>query len=394
MPRLIDQRWEGDPGALGGRRGRASFRYQAFVPDPIATWNPAVSFQTADLAGAAEQAVRDLNERPGSTGLEAIAPLLLRSEAVASSRIEGYQVSTLNLARALVDHRAARGAARVVAANVGAMEKAIDVGSRSAPIRVADLEAIHATLMAGDAHANPGRLRTVQNWLGGRLNSPLDAAFVPPPPDLVGPLVRDLVAFLAREDLPPVAHAAIAHAQFETIHPFVDGNGRVGRCLIHAVLRRAGIARRFVPPVSIVLAGRPDAYVAGLVHFREGRVVQWIESFADACTLAAEQALMLADAVVALQASWVERAGRPRTGSAAAKLIGLLPAQPIVSAPSIRAAIGTSHQRALAALKALAEAGVVKQISAGAYDRQFAATELFDLVTEYEERIAGRSRPS
>lgn len=394
MSRLVEQRWEGSPGAPGGRRGRASFTYQAFVPGSISRLDPFVPFQTAAAAAEAERAIRDLNSRSSSGSLEAIGPLLLRSEAVASSRIEGYQVSTLNLARALVDPRAARGAARTVAANVSAMEEAIARADDPAPIRVADIEAIHRTLMTREPNARPGRVRDVQNWLGGRLDSPLGAEFVPPPPAEVPGLLEDLAAFLERDDLPAVAQAAIGHAQFETIHPFVDGNGRVGRCLIHIVLRRTGLAPRFVPPVSIVMAARPTSYVAGLIDFREGRIPEWVESFARACHLAADHASRLADGVAALQEEWDARAGRPRAGSAAAKLIALLPAQPIVSAPTIRAAIGTSQQRALFALKALAEAGVVRQISEGSYDRQFAATELFDLVASYEERITGlSSRP-
>lgn len=118
-----------------------------------------------------------------------------------------------------------------------------------------------------------------------------------------------------------------------------------------------------------------------------------MESFANACAEAARQALVLADDVVGLQREWTDRAGRPRAGSAAARLIALLPAQPIMSAPMVRGAIGTSQQQALVALKRLAEAGVVRQISQGTYDRQFAATELFDLVTDYEERVAGRAAP-
>lgn len=392
MPRLVDRRWEGNPGAPGGRRARASFTYQAFIPDAIAALEPAVPFQTTAAAADAERAIRDLNERASASGLEAIGPLLLRSEAVASSRIEGYQVSTLNLARALVDPRAARGSARTVAANVRAMEEAITRADDPSPIRVADIQAIQATLMRQVPEAMPGRLREVQNWLGGRLDSPLGAEFVPPPPDEVEPLLEDLVAFLERDDIPPVALAAMAHAQFETIHPFIDGNGRVGRCLVHVVLRRTGVAARFVPPVSIVLAARPTSYVAGLVDFREGRIAEWITSFADACRDAAVHAAALADQVVGLQREWIERAGHPRAGSAAAKLIALLPAQPIVSAPTIRAALGISQQQVLVGLKALADAGVVRQISQGRYDRQFAATEVLDLVTAYEERIAGRSR--
>ena len=132
--------------------------------------------------------------------------------------------------------------------------------------------------------------------------------------------------------------------------------------------------------------------MGGLVDFREGRIGDWVASFADACASAAVHAADLADEIAALQGDWTRRAGRPRAGSAAARLIALLPAQPIVSAPTVRAAIGTSQQRALAGLKALADAGVVRQISQGSYDRQFAATELFDLVTTYEARIAGRAR--
>ena len=394
MPRLVERRWEGNPGAPGGRRTRASFTYHAFVPDPIAVFDPAVPFQTATAAADAGRAIRELNDRASTGGLEAIGPLLLRSEAVASSRIEGYQVSTLNLARALVDPRAARGSARTVAANVSAMEEATARADDPSPIRVADIEAIHRTLMAQEPDATPGRVRQEQNWLGGRLDSPLDADFVPPPEDEVMGLLEDLAAFLERNDLPPVAQAAIAHAQFETIHPFIDGNGRVGRCLIHIVLRRTGIAPRFVPPVSIVMAAHPTSYLAGLTDFREGRVADWVESFADACRVAAVHAAALADEVIALQQEWTRRAGRPRAGSAAAKLIALLPAQPILSAPTIRASIGTSQQQALAGLKALAEAHVVRQISEGGYDRQFAATELFDLVTAYEERVARRPRAS
>ena len=394
MPRLVERRWEGNPGVPGGRRARASFAYHAFVPDKIFDLAPTVPFQTAAAATDAERAIRELNARANVGGLEAIGPLLLRSEAVASSRIEGYQVSTLNLAKALVDPRAARGSARTVAANVSAMEEAIARADDPSPIRVGDIEAIHRTLMAPDPRATPGRIREVQNWLGGRLDSPLGAEFVPPSEDQLVSLLEDLAAFLERDDLPPVAQAAIAHAQFETIHPFIDGNGRVGRCLIHVVLRRRGVAPRFVPPVSIVMAARPTSYVAGLIDFREGRIAAWVESFANACHEAADHAAALADEMAALQREWMQRAARPRAGSAAAKLIALLPAQPIVSAPTIRAAIGTSQQQALQGLKALEAAGVLRQISEGSYDRQFAAPELFDLVTEYEERIAGRPRGS
>jgi Fic family protein len=276
-----------------------------------------------------------------------------------------------------------------VAANVVAMEEAIALGEAERSLVGDDIRAIHRTLMAGEpGRVTPGEFRREQNWIGGRLDSPRDARFIPPPAEEIEGLMGDLVAFVNRDDLPGVAQAAIAHAQFETIHPFLDGNGRVGRCLIHVVLRRRGVAPRFVPPVSVVLAARPNQYIAGLVGFREGRISEWCTSFAGACSRASQVSSMLAREIATLGTDWYERAGRPRRDSAAARIITALPAQPITSAATIRAAIGASHQRALDGLKVLAEAGVVRQITEGGYDRQFAADDLFALLEEYEQRVA------
>ena len=125
-------------------------------------------------------------------------------------------------------------------------------------------------------------VRTEQNWIGGRGSSPRDAVFIPPPPDRVPALLHDLIAFVNLDDLPAVAQAAVAHAQFETIHPFGDGNGRAGRCLIHVILRRRGVSPRLTPPISVVLATNAKDYIAGLTDFREGRADDWIGGFADA----------------------------------------------------------------------------------------------------------------
>ena len=395
VPRLVTRRWPGDPGAAGGRRARVSFTYEAFVPDPVALLNPEISFETAEAIERAQQAVGQLNEDDVVSGLEAVGPLLLRSEAIASSKIEGYELSQRNLARALIDPRSARGTAKSVAANVVAMERAISRADDPEQMTAADLLAIHATLMEGEPdRVTPGAFRGEQNWIGGRLNSPRDARFIPPPEDEVESLIEDLMRFLAETDLPPVAAAAIAHAQFETIHPFLDGNGRVGRCLIHIVLRRSGIAPHFVPPVSTVLAARPEQYVDGLVAFREGRIATWCASFAGAVEAAARGSSELAAQIRSKQTEWRTRAGSPRRDSAAARIIGVLPAQPIVSAATVRAAIESSHQRASDGLKALAEAGVLRQISEGGYDRQYAADELFELIEVFEEGVAAPQPPS
>src|SRR5207245_4929564 len=119
------------------------------------------------------------------------------------------------------------------------------------------------------------------------------AAFVPPPPELVAELLADLCSFCNEDSLPAVAQAALAHAQFETIHPFVDGNGRTGRVLIHLVLRRRGLATRVLPPVSLILATLASDYIKRLTGFRHigsptsraalAGVNGWVASFAAAC---------------------------------------------------------------------------------------------------------------
>lgn len=374
---------------MGGRTARASFTYRAFVPDRISALQPAVDFDTAQVIEAATRSIEALNDSDTVGGLEAVGPLLLRSEAIASSRIEGFDLSQRNLARALVDPRAARGTARVVADNVRAMEAAIDLGASARALDLPSVLTIHEALMAdAPSRIGPGRLRHEQNWIGGRLQSPRDARFIPPPEELVEDLMSDLVAFLARSDLPAVAQAAIAHAQFETIHPFLDGNGRVGRCLIHVILRRRGIVTAFVPPISIALAARPALYVDGLTTYRDGGIGPWCASFAEATERAAVMSTRLATDIGELLESWRERAGRPRRGSAAARILVALPAFPIVSAGTARDAIGLRHQRALEGLKVLADHHVIRQISSGRYDRQYAADELLELIEAFEDRLS------
>jgi Fic family protein len=395
MAHIVTLRWEGNPSGYGGRRSRASFSYEAFIPDPIAQLAVVLPGDTALAVSLAESEIRALNSGPTTGGLEAVGPLLLRTESVASSRIEGLELSQRNLARALFDPSAAKGTAKSVAGNVRAMEEAIRIGSMDQPFAVADITAIHRTLLAGTDQAEiAGNLRTVQNWVGGRLNSPIDAEYVPPPPENVPGLLEDLVAFVNREDLPAVVQAAIVHAQFETIHPFNDGNGRVGRCLIHVVLRRRGLAPTFVPPVSVVLATNANAYVRGLVAYREGEIAAWCSSFSYACRSAAEESGALAARIAGLIEEWRGRAGSPRKGSAGSKLIELLPSQPIVSVATAHASIGGSAEAVRLALNSLEERGIVRQITAGRYARAWAADELFDILNEYEHSLAAPTRTS
>src|SRR6266550_8858360 len=292
--------WTPDLTAFGGRRSRRKFYYDAFVPPLIADLDLPLDAEVAGVVTEAEVAVRALNaESPRLGSLEVLGRQLLRAEAVASSRIEGLEMSHGRLARAAVDPEHADATARAVLGNLRAMERAIEIGSAARALTVPRLLELHRELFRDTPDAQrAGRVREAQNWLGGREDSPLGAEFIPPPEDQVDRLLRDLCKFVDRDDVPAVAQAGVAHAQFETIHPFFDGNGRIGRCLIHIVLRRRGVAPRYVPPISLVLATNQKAYIEGLTAYRAFTTQglnDWVATFAQATRTAGVQAARFAE---------------------------------------------------------------------------------------------------
>jgi Fic family protein len=363
----------------------------AFVPDSIAELQLALPSNVAAAVSVAERAIDALNrDPPRLASLEVLARRLLRAESVASSRIEGLVLSQRRLARAEAEEPDARDeTARSVLGNVVAMEHAVALGAGAKPLRLRDVLEIHRQLMLATTTPQiAGELRERQNWIGGNAYNPGRADFVPPPPERVKDLMDDLVAFMNRTDLPPVVQAAIAHAQFETIHPFADGNGRVGRALIHVVLRRRGLAPRYVPPVSLVLAADAKAYVGGLTAFREDRPADWLLLFAQAIERAAAKASELALRLAELQEKWRERAGRPRSHSSAEALIVELPAHPIVTVATAQKFLGRSKQAVNEAIAVLAEKGVLHPITLAKRNRAWEAPDLFDLVNDVERELA------
>jgi len=354
------------------------------VPDPVGNLQVLLPGDAVLEVSLAEAEIRALSSRPKTEGFEAIGSLLLRAESIASSRIEGIELSQRSFALALLEQEAS-DTAKSVMGNVRAMQETLQLGSSGRQLTVADITNIHRSLLLGtDQSEIAGHVRTVQNWIGGRLNSPLDAEFVPPSPAEVPTLLDDLVAFVNREDLPAVVQAAIAHAQFETIHPFSDGNGRVGRCLIHVVLRRRGLAPTLIPPVSVVLANNTKAYIRGLTNYRQGAIAAWCSTFSIACRAASQKSDTLASQIATLVRDWRSRARSPRRGSAGSKLIELLAREPIVSVSTAQAAIGGSTEAVRLALNSFTDRGIVRQITAGRYARAWAADELFETLDDYE----------
>jgi len=387
VPELVDRIWEG--GGYGARRDRMPFRYQAFVPDPVGEADHALTGRAAEAVATATAAITALQQVTAGHDLEAIAAPLLRAEALGSSFIEGLRASNKRVALAAYEPIAADGVARAVLGNVRAMERAIEVGSSQRALTVGDLIEIHHTLLEGTAEERyAGIVRTDQNWIGGRGLSPADASFIPPPEDEVPRLLDDLVALANRDDLPAVAQAAVAHAQFETIHPFGDGNGRSGRCLIHVVLRRRGVTPLVVPPVSVVLATNARRYIAGLNDFRDAHHDDWIGVFADALTAAAEATIRLTTRIDDLLAELIERAGSPRTDSVARRIILGLPAQAVVSAETAAERYAVTPTASRAALNRLQATGVLIPTRVGRRrNREWISDELFEVLDAFEHEI-------
>jgi len=387
------------------RRDRAAGRYEAYVPDPLVgrpfTLDGDVA---ADVADATSAITRLDLEAAALTNTESLARLLLRAESVASSQIEGLRVSPQRLLRA--DMARADGldvndeTASEVLANVDAMAYAVH--EDSGPITVERIIEVHRRLLVHTHKARyAGVIRTEQNWIGGSDFNPLQAAFVPPPPQEVRGLLDDLAAFCNADHLPAVAQAAIAHAQFETIHPFADGNGRTGRALIYMVLKRRGHVTRVTPPISLTLATRSRDYVRGLDATRcvgspasptaNEAMNRWIAFFAAACTRAVADAESFERRVQQLQQDWQARLGNVRSDSSVIALLRRLPEMPLLTANSATEALGRTFSAVNRAIETLVDAKILTPVKVNQRNRVFEARELVDAFTALERQLASPS---
>jgi len=386
------------------RSARRGCDFEAYLPDSLAGRRISLSGEAAAEVADAERAVERLNrEASGLADPEAVARLLMRAEAVASSRIEGLEVGGRRLLKAQLARGLGEDASDVTATevlnNIEAMRWAVESLSTASAVTVENLLGIHERLLTGTSlEEHGGKVRNQQNWIGGSSYNPCSAAFVPPPCEYVCELLQDLCRFCNDDSLPTIAQAALAHAQFETIHPFIDGNGRTGRALIHVILRRRGLAPGVVPPVSLVLATWSRDYVDGLTATRyvaeptsdeaaEG-LNYWVALFAAATQRAVTDAEMYEQRVAEVQDTWRNRLGRVRANSAVDRLVNALPGAPIITVQSGAALIDRSEQAVNEAIPRLERAGVLKQANLGRRNRAFEATDLINAFTDLERQLA------
>jgi Fic family protein len=378
--------WGPDFASGSGRRAKAQ-RYKAFIPGEIAELEPRLDGSTAALCERAGAAVAKLNVGDSElVSLEGLGRQLLRSEALASSQIEGLSISHRKLAEAELEGRDGQHQAQEIVGAIRGMELAMEIGARAGSLRLDDIAAIHAALATvPPLDRIAGQLREETSWIGG--SSPPTAEYVGPPHTYVKPLLADLCQFMNRDDVPAVAQAAIAHAQFETIHPFGDGNGRVGRCLIHVLFRRRDLAPRYVPPISLVLGANKDAYIAGLEGFRAGEEEDWIVQFARAGELAAERASDFSSQVIALQERWREQLGTVRRDAAVLPLIEILPKYPVITAAVAEQEIHRSRPATIAGLARLEDIKALTRHRNQKLGDSWEAKQLFRLLERFEEAV-------
>jgi len=397
MPaRRISLTWQHNPTLYAPARYRKACGYEAHIPAPLAELQFALGPSVSGVVSDAENAIRTLNAS-AQPALAPLARLLLRTESIASSKVEGLQMSVRELARAEAKVETGQKVgptALEVLANIDAMQLAVDTATHADVFTVEQITAIHARLMTGATNAAriAGKIRDIQNWIGGNDHNPCGADFVPPPPEYVDPLLEDLCAAINDEMLPPLVQAALVHAQFETIHPFEDGNGRTGRALVQVVLRRRGLAPDYVPPISVVLANAKDRYIEGLTSFREDRIEEWVEHFAAAAASAAKLAEAYLQSVRALVDEWRVRlkasVAAPRADAAAWAVLDVLPAHPVVTAPVAAAATGRGKAPVYDAIRQLVTAGVLIPLSTSHRNRSWEALGLLDLLADLEDERA------
>lgn len=382
--------WVRSGDEVGSRRALTQARgeYHAAVPAFIANLPVSLSSATIALADDASQELSRFDAEAGTIAAP-FASILLRSESASSSEVENLTSSAKQVALAEIGESGS-GNARMVVANVRAMTAAIAMSDN---LDESSILAVQDALLRDSAPEYVGHWRDQQVWIGGGSVSPHAALFVPPHHSRVPALMADVVAFARRTDVPVLAQAAIAHAQFETIHPFPDGNGRTGRALLQGMLRHGRLTRNITVPVSAGLLRDTDAYFGALTKYRAGDANSIVAAVAEACFAAVKNGRALVDDIQDAEKSWDVRV-IARSDSSVHRVKKYLLRQPVVNTKTVAAELGISDVAAQSAIDRLVEASVLTKMSVGNRNRIWQAPEILDALDAFGERArrGGRAR--
>lgn len=369
--------------------------YKAAVPAVITDMrfdlDPAVAAAAEDARAAITRFDGELSSLLGDQSEFApMTAVLLRTESASSSQIENITAGSRALALAELGITTFGSNAKQVVANVEAMKRALELADDVTPNSIL---AVHEALMHDEPRIGPGKFREEQVWIGGGDYSPHDAAFVPPHHTRVQESINDLCAFAQRTDMPLIAQAAIAHAQFETIHPFNDGNGRTGRALVHAMLKKGGATTRTTVPVSAGLLSNTQTYFDALNAYRAGDPNPIVARFNNASFAAIHNGRQLATDLDGIHAEWRQRINA-RRDAVVWRLLPVLLSQPALTSKVVQERCGVSQPAADAALKTLLEAGIVKKKDEHGEerkrDRVWRSDEVLAALDQFGERARRR----
>jgi Fic family protein len=368
---------------------------KAFLPNPLPP-SPALAIDSA-LRDKLDAALFALGRLDSVTTLLPDAHLFLymyvRKEAVLSSQIEGTQSSLSDLLLFEADEPPGVPLDDVteVSSYVAALEHGLARIRDGFPLSNRLIREIHGILLATGrgAEKQPGDFRRSQNWIGGQ--RPGDAAFVPPPPEYLAECMGSLERWIHDhpERTPPVVKAALSHVQFETIHPFLDGNGRVGRLLVTLLLCSEGVLREPLLYVSLFLKQHRAEYYSRLDRVRrEGDWEEWLGFFAQGVRESAEGALTTAQRLVERAREDAERIRAiKRIAGSALRVHHVLQQRPLASATLLARLSGVSIPAVNSALVALGEAGIVREVTGRKRNRLFSYAEYLRILSEGTEPL-------
>lgn len=354
--------------------------YRAAVVPRIRGLHPVVS---RDVAALAEEAGRELSCFDAEQGqrIASFAPVLLRLEAASSSQIENLTAS----ARAIFSAELGvtrSGNAVEIAANTHALRAALDLAEE---MTADSIRRMHRVLMQAQPRHTPGRWRDEAVWIGSRSDSPAGAAYVAPRHERVPELMEDLTAFIAEDDAAAVVSVAVAHAQFETIHPFTDGNGRTGRALAQAMLRHRGVTRNVAVPVSAGLLADVEGYHAALDAYRAGDLDPIVRQLSLAALRAVANGRRLVEEIDEIRAGWDERL-TVRKSSKAWPLLDVLTRRPVLTSAAAAEELGVRQPNVYPPLRALTEAGILQSKSEHRLGLFWRSDEVLAAIDAFAER--------
>lgn len=368
------------------QRERIRQPYSSSIVPPIA--NLAIDLPS-DLATEIDEATRLLTRFDAEVGPGGLpfASILLRTESSSSSEIENLTSGARAIAEAELGERDTGNAALIVR-NVRTMEAALSLADE---INGESIIAMQTALLGSCAPDLTGGWRNEQVWIGGDSLSPHLADFVPPHHDRVPAAISDLIEFIGRVDIPALAQVAIAHAQFETIHPFPDGNGRTGRAIVQAMLRHARVTANITVPVSAGLLHDAKDYYSALTAYRSGKLRPIITAFNRAAGYAALNGRQLIRDIETIEAEWDRQMRGLRSDAAARRVSALAIAHPVLNSDIVVRELGVAPPTAFRALDALAERGILKTANPKRRNRIWLAEPVLNALDDFAARAGRRN---